>query len=232
MKRIGFLLMLVVGITKNFNAQPVTEDTDIVSGGDLQLEADVKFEYMKTHKNFLLPEMLMRYGLPNGLELRFATAMESDLQANNRLRNLELGLKIRILNFNSTQLALVNHLTVPAQLKKINKTTLASDVGLIFNQNIDKRLRFAGAVFHSFNDTHADDFRYSLMMGYHLKKDLEIYFEGYNKFFNGKLNNILLAGFTYDVTTRLQWETAVSHNFDGQYTAVSTGIVWYLNFKN
>jgi hypothetical protein len=229
-----------IGFLLNFSmlfGQSITEDAVTVDKKKLQVEGLALYEYYTssshTERSWIFPSLLLRYGVNDNVELRFASSYENKKHIHRldagELSDLEVGLKVQLLDRENTQLSLINHFLFPSKLSSLDKDNLNASSILVFNQNITNKISLGSSIQYIFENTEERDINYSLMFYFEGTKDFGYYVETYGEMLAGDLISNIDIGLELSIKSNMIWQLSAGTSLQKNYYFASTGIVWQVN---
>ncbi len=224
-------------ITQIINAQSITEDAFTIDKNKIQLEGSFIIERYNEegirNLHWTLPAALMRYGLNENIELRMATSYEGKKHVHRleegKLSNLEIGLKMHLINKKNMHLSVINHLLFPSELKELTKHKVNAITSLVYSNNLTDNIEIGGAVQYVFEEAAQRDFNYSLIMNFDVSDNWTTYIETYGELLSNQIIYNFDTGIGYKLSEKLEWQLSYGINIKREYYFVSTGMVWQLN---
>lgn len=234
-----FLLFYCNGFSQNIitDRPDQTESSVTVGKNNFQIESGVLFEKSNNNSvdSFFGPSTLLRYGISNGIELRFVSQYEStklELEGGNinysGFNDLEIGVKFQVYkkeNVN-TEIAFLSHVIIPTANTDLTTEKMGVITKLAISHAISNKVGLGYNLGYDYISKESS-LTYSLVLGISLSDKLGFYAEPYgslgeSNIFESNFN----AGFTYLVNSNFQLDTSfgVGLNNDMQY--VSTGFSW------
>lgn len=220
-----------------------TESSSTIAKGGLQIETGILYGTAKddlfSEEVLLVPTVLWRYGITDGIELRLLTEFASvkdklTSQKASGLTDLQVGTKFQILKKEDikTEIAFVSHLIIPTAkdeltldgIGTINKLSIAHDIGETFGLGYN--------IGYDYYDFGSGNLTYSLAFGISLSENAGLYLEPYGalvEFENHEAN--FDAGFTYLLKDNLQLDLSAGTGLNHKMNYVSVGCSIYLARK-
>lgn len=186
-------------------------------------------------QSILAPQILMRYGIGNEVELRFATQHESskfnrgDDELNfNGIDNIQFGAKLQLLkNENTkTKIAFLSHLVMPLsqnelainQVGVINKIAVSHSISNTINVGYNIGFDYL---------ENSSSLNYSLAVGFGISKVVGFYVEpfgvwGASNFFESNFD----MGFTFLLNSNFQLDTSYGLGLNNNMNYYSVGFSW------
>ena len=243
LKKIGATCMFFVAF--NVSAQVIvtdrpdqTESSLTVSRCNFQIESGVSIASNNSVKSTLLPSTLLRYGVFDGVELRFVFQNESseiDLEGVNKkttgFSDLEIGTKIQLLkkeNVN-TEIAFISHLIIPtaktglttSNFGVINKISishaLSEKIGLGYNIGYDLVEKQSALT-------------YSLALGISISEKVGAYIEPFGAWAEqNQFDSNFDLGVTYLIKPNFQLDLSYGVGINNDLEYLSAGFSWEIH---
>jgi hypothetical protein len=235
MKRIIFLIVLLILVVFAFVASGQEKKADIVTDrpdqteapvlvpkGSLQVETGFIFEKDKNRlvesTNIAVNTTLIKYGINENFEFRFiaeyldeSTEDHEVLTTHNKgFSPVAIGTKIKLADENGIwpQAALIGHINLKTGSREFTPSYTAADFRFTFAHTLSERWSLSynlGAAWNG-EDPQAV-FLYTLSLGYVITDKLAAFAEGYSFFpEEDKADNRIDGGLTYKVTPVLQFD--------------------------
>ena len=239
-KKIVLLCVLVLTL-KTFSQGIVTDRPDqtessiTVSKNDFQIESGVLYQKIDYSNSFFGPSTLLRYGITNGIELRFVFQHEStkieldgvDIKYSG-FNDLEFGTKIQLLKKEAinTEMAFLSHVIIPTAKENLSSNRVGIVNKLSISHIISDKIGLGYNIGYDYVGRQSS-LTYSAALGIQLSNSLDFYVEPYGEW--GESNNFesnFDVGFSYLVNDNFQLDTSygVGLNNDMQYLAL--GFSW------
>lgn len=215
-----------------------TESSVTVATGNLQIESGVSIANEGRVTSTFLPSTLLRYGIFEGVELRFVFQNESteiSLDGGNRkyqgFSDLEIGTKIQILkkeNVN-TEIAFLSHLIIPSA-----KTGITTDnFGVINKLSVSHSLSDIVGIGYNIGYDLVEKqsaLTYSVALGISFSDKVGFYVEPYGSWAeqNDFESNFDL-GITYLVRPNLQLDVSYGTGINNDMNYLSAGFSWEIH---
>lgn len=234
---VGFLLLTSITFSQEIitDRPDQTESSVTVGKNNFQIESGVLYQKSENSNSFIGSSTLLRYGITNGIELRFVSQYEStkigldggDIKYSG-FNDLELGVKIQLLKKEdvNTQMAFLSHVIISTA----NENLTANQVGVVSKLSISHAITDKIGLGYNIGYDYVrqqSSLTYSLALGFQLSNSIGFYIEPYGK--RGESNNYEInfdVGFSYLVNDNFQLDASygVGLNNDMQY--LSTGFSW------
>lgn len=235
------LVSLLLLMSKAFSQEIVTDRPDqtessLTAGkNNLQIESGVLYQKIDNSNSFIGPSTLLRYGITNGIELRFVSQYEStkigldggDIKYSG-FTDLEFGAKIQLLKKEdvNTEIAFLSHVIIPTA----NENLTSNHVGVVNKLSISHAITDKIGLGYNIGYNYVGEqssLSYSFALGFQLSNSIGFYIEPYGEW--GESNNYdsnFDVGFSYLVNDNFQLDASygVGLNNDMQY--LSTGFSW------
>ncbi|NOR29201.1 MAG: hypothetical protein GQ540_11805 [Lutibacter sp.] len=236
--------LVTLFISTWFNAQEIvtdrpdqTESSITVEKGALQIESGVNFENSNNHaiKSIVGPSTLVRYGISNGIELRFVSQYEStkiELIGSSvdysGFNDLEIGTKVQLFKKENKniEIAFLSHLILPTA--KTNLTT--SNFGVInklaISHVISNKIGLGYNIGYDLIEKQSA-LTYSLAFGIALSETIGFYIEPYGSWGESNIfENNFDIGFTYLLNNNFQLDVSYGKGLNNDMEYVSAGFSW------
>ncbi len=241
MIRIIICLALLI-VSTSISAQTIvtdrpdqTESSSTVPKGSFQIESGVVVGFSKieevSERQTLAPSTLFRYGITNGIELRFVNQFESIKNRTtsdkvNGMSDLEIGTKFQILQKDNvnTEIAFLSHLIIPSGSKELTIDKMGTINKLSISHAISETVGIGYNVGYDYFGTGKGNFTYSLALAIGLSPKLGIYLEPYGGIieFDDHESNFD-AGFTYLIQDNFQLDVSFGTGLNHNMTYISAG---------
>ena len=220
-----------------------TESSFTVGSGNFQLESGFLFEYKASpDTRILAPTNLLRYGITNGIELRFVNQLEIkrfkysgpyDVTFEG-ISDLEIGTKIRLFRSknNTTQMAILSHLLLPTGNYGITIDKFVSINKLLISHQFNEKIGLGYNIGYSYFGQNSWDITYSFSLGIGINDRVGIYIEPYGDIIEG--NEFIMnfdGGFTYLLNNNLQFDFSYGTSLNKKGNYISIGCSWKANKK-
>ncbi len=217
-----------------------TESSSTVGKRNFQIEMGISTLNIENQgiSSFLGPSTLLRYGITEGIELRFASQYEStkveiagDDFKNKGFNDLEFGVKIQVFKRKdiNTEIAFLSHIIIPTANKKLTTNTVGVINKLAISHELTNKLSIGYNVGYDYiEEFHS--FTYSLVLGISISKVVGLYVEPYG--FWGESNvfeNNFDAGFTFLLNPNFQLDTSYGIGLSNTMQYFSIGFSWRIN---
>ncbi len=224
----------------NYNllqAQSITEDAIAIEHNKFQLESIGVIEYSHANgyhlNHWIFPGILLRYGLNKHIEMRWATAYESNRKHIHRFKRgifnqFEWGVKIHLIDKQKFNLSIVNHIVFPSHFKNL-KADLSEVSILIGSMQMTPTFSVGTSLQYTFTSRPENDFNYSLAFYYDMTKKDNVYVETFGDLFNNRLINNLNIGINHKINDSLEWQAGFGIGIAQSNQYVSSGLVWQIN---
>jgi hypothetical protein len=214
-----------------------TESSVTVGNRNFQIETGVLYQQSDNNSvlSFFGPSTLLRYGITNGIELRFVSQYESakigldggDIRYSG-FNDLEFGAKIQVFkNENvNTEIAFLSHLVFPTAKDNLATHNVGVINKLAFSHVIADKIGLAYNIGYD-NIAKQSAFTYSLAIGIALSDKLSFYAEPYGSW--GESNSFesnFDAGLTFLVNKNFQLDVSYGTGLNNDMQYVSTGFSW------
>jgi len=234
---VSFLLLM----SKAFSQEIVTdrpdqtESTITVGKNNFQIESGAIYQKIDNMNSFFWPSTLLRYGITNGIELRFMSQYEStkigldgsDIKYSG-FNDLEFGTKIQFLRKEdlNTEIAFLSHVIIPTAKENLTTNHIGVVNKLSISHEISDKIGLGYNIGYDYVGQQSS-LTYSFALGFQLSNSLGFYIEPYGEW--GESNNYegnFDLGISYLVNDNFQLDASygVELNNDMQY--LSAGFSW------
>ncbi len=230
-----------------------TESPSIMGLGRLQLEGGWIYLHDKAGgvraDMHVLPELLLRYGLTEAIELRlawpgYASLEETDQRTGQKLTydgvaDMGIGCKLQLSRQDGCrpETALITSISAPVGATAWTSGRVDNRIDYIYGWDMTDRVSLAGSTgawWTKYEEDHYTVIHQSAVLGLGLTERLGSYIEWFGLFFEGsgddRPDHYLNGGFTYLVTEDLQldWRIGVglTESADDLFTGVGFAIRW------
>ena len=212
-----------------------TESSITVGKNNFQIESGGMYQKSDNSNSFFGPSTLLRYGITNGIELRFVTQYEftkivldgGEIKYSG-FNDLEFGAKIQLLKkeTKNTEIAFLSHVIIPTAKENLMSNRVGVVNKLAISHVIFDKIGLGYNIGYDYVGRQSS-LTYSLALGFQLSNSLGFYIEPYGEW--GESNNFesnFDVGFTYLVNDNFQLDASygVGLNNDMQY--LSVGFSW------
>lgn len=217
-----------------------TESSSTVERKVLQIESGLAFESFENgvENNFIGPSTLLRYGISNTLELRFASAyqltkIEFQGADNNfsGFSDLEFGAKVQILkkeNVN-TEIAFLSHLIIPTAKTDITSNNIGSINKLAISHSISNKVSLGYNVGYDFV-VKQSALTYSLALGFSISDRVGFYIEPYGSWVEqNQFESNFDTGLTFLLNPNFQLDVSYGAGFNHKMEYVAAGFSWKIH---
>ena len=245
MRKKSILLIMLMSITTIIKSQIITDRPDqtessmTVKSGDLQIETGFLIgfegEGFFSERRILAPTSLFRYGIFEGVEIRFLSQYETiknDFLSIQGISDIEIGTKIQIRNreTENTKIAFLSHVILPrgtgeltnGEVRIINKIALSHQLGKNIGIGYNLGYNYLG-------ENVKDDITYALSLGIGIDDKVGIYIEPYGELsLEEEFNLNFDAGFTYLANRNLQFDFSFGTGLNQRMNYISLGCSWLI----
>jgi hypothetical protein len=238
------IYVLVLFISYSFYGQDIvtdrpdqTESSVTIGNRNFQIETGVLYQQNDNNSmlSFFGPSTLLRYGITNGIELRFVSQFEStkiglesgDISYSG-FNDLEFGAKIQVFkkeNVN-TEIAFLSHVVFPTAKENLTTDNVGVINKLAVSHVISDKIGLGYNVGYD-NIAKQSSFTYSLAIGIALSDKLSFYAEPYGSW--GESNSFesnFDAGLTFLVNGNFQLDVSYGTGLNNDMQYVASGFSW------
>lgn len=234
---IGFLLIMSKAFSqKIITDRPDQTESSITAGKNIfQIESGVLYQKDDDLNSFFWPSTLFRYGITNGIELRFVSQYESTKNGLDGVdtkysgfNDLEFGAKIQLLKKSTinTEMAFLSHIIIPTAKKNLTSNHIGVVNKLSISHAITDKMGLGYNIGYDYVGLKSS-FTYSLALGFQLSKSIGFYIEPYGKWeeSNNYESNFDM-GFSYLVNDNFQLDTSYGLGLNNDMQYLSAGFSW------
>ena len=234
---VSFLLL----ISKVFSQEIVTDRPDqtessiTVGKNNFQIESGALYLKSDDSNSFFGPSTLLRYGITNGIELRFVSHYEytkigldgSDIKYSG-FNDLEFGTKIQFLRKEdlNTEIAFLSHVIIPTAKENLASNHIGVVNKLSISHAISDKIGLGYNIGYDYVGRQSS-LTYSLALGFQLSNSLGFYIEPYGEW--GESNNYesnFDVGFYYLVNDNFQLDASYGVGLNNDLQYLSVGFSW------
>lgn len=215
-----------------------TESAIAVGKNNFQIESGILYQKVNNSTIFNGPSTLLRYGILNGIELRFFSQYESHkmgLDGGNRnysgFSDLEIGTKIQILNNTAinTEIAFLSHIILPSANSEITTNNVGVINKLAFSHSISDKIGLGYNIGYDFIEKE-HSLTYSVALGIAVSKVVGFYIEPYGAWAEqNKFESNFDIGLTLLVNENFQLDASYGTGLNSNMNYVSVGFSWFSN---
>ncbi|PKP29107.1 MAG: hypothetical protein CVU01_01630 [Bacteroidetes bacterium HGW-Bacteroidetes-18] len=234
---VGFLLLTSIVFSQEIitDRPDQTESSITVGKNNFQIESGILYQKSDNSNSFIGSSTLLRYGITNGIELRFVSQYEStkirldggDIKYSG-FNDLEFGAKIQLLKKEgiNTEMAFLSHVIIPTA----NENLTADQVGTVNKLSISHAITDKIGLGYNIGYDYVgqqSSLTYSLALGFQLSNSLGFYIEPYGEW--GESNNYesnFDAGISYLVNDNFQLDTSYGIGLNNDMQYLSAGFSW------
>lgn len=243
-KKTFLTLSLCVCLVSYSNAQIVTdrpdqtESSSTVGNGNLQIESGLLISFegdnQLSTQQILAPTNLFRYGVSDGLELRFLSQFEmlkEDIQAIRGISDIEIGVKIQVLKKEdvNTEIAFLTHLVIPTGTEALSNGEFGTINKVSISHELNDNIELGYNLGYDYFGQGAGNFTYSIALGIGVNEKVGIYVEPFGELTN--FEDFILnfdAGFTYLANDNLQYDFSFGTGLNQEMNYISIGLSWLI----
>ncbi len=234
---VSFLLL----ISKVFSQEIITDRPDqtessiTVGKNNFQIESGALYLKSDDSNSFFGPSTLLRYGITNGIELRFVSQYEStkigldgsDIKYSG-FNDLEFGTKIQFLRKDdlNTEIAFLSHVIIPTAKENLTSNHIGIVNKLSISHAISDKIGLGYNIGYDYVGRQSS-LTYSLALGFQLSNSLGFYIEPYGEW--GESNNYesnFDVGFYYLVNDNFQLDASYGVGLNNDLQYLSVGFSW------
>jgi len=214
-----------------------TESSSTVGNKTFQIEMGAMYLTASDNdfESFMGPQMLLRYGITNGIELRFATQFESsnfdlgDDELNfNGINDLQIGAKFQLLkkdNMN-TEIAFLSHLVVPVSENDLASGKLGIINKLAISHVISNTINVGYNIGYDYLES-TNFLTYSLAVGIGISEVVGLYVEPFGAWGESNIfESNFDVGFTFLLNPNFQLDTSYGLGLNNNMNYYSVGFSW------
>lgn len=233
-----FMPVMLQGQTPFLNRPSKTESATVLGKGVFQLESAYEIELTgesdEREKEILFPEILLRYGLGWGVELRFANQYErykDKLVSINGFTDIDIGAKIKLLQGDDkkTEVALISHVFLPTGSNGISNERVGNETSVLVWYELTEKMGIEYNIGYSnFEiDSEKGDFVYSFVTDYEINSKMGFFIETYGELIEFKeLEASVDFGLAYQFTDKLELELAAGTGINHKMLFTLIGLSW------
>ncbi len=193
------------------------------------------------YKGFLIPQMLLRYGITNGIELRLATQYEAskfgnaeNKSSNNGLTDVQIGAKFQLLKKENvkTEIAFLSHILLPFSQENL----LINEVGVVNKLSISHPIsnRFGAGLNIGYDYLESTNFlTYSLAIGFGISEVVGFYMEPFGIWGESNIyESNFDVGFTFLLNPNTQLDASYGFGLNNNMNYYSIGFSWKVPSKS
>ena len=215
-----------------------TESSVTVPKGKLQIESGMLFSsFGKSRskiKSTVIPTTLLRFGITDGIELRFMNQFEKVKEggiSNSGMNDLEIGAKIQLLKNKdvNTEIAFLTHFIIPSGADHFRAAKAGSINKLAISHSLSDNIGLGYNVGYSYFGEGNGDFTYSLALGIGLSDEVAIFFEPYGEIVEFKdFQANFDTGITYLLKDNFQLDLSFGVGLNHRMSFVGAGFSWII----
>ena len=213
-----------------------TESASTIECGSLQIETGILIENYDEDFNYLyLPTTLFRLGVTQSIELRFVNQLEQSrhrLESVNEINktnfgHLELGLKIRLAQYEKTELAYLTHYTFPTGSYPMPNYVESNMFHKIcFSTELNQKMNMGANIGYMLMNDGYNRVTYSLVTGLKINEQVSTYIEPYGDISAADHEDIVSninMGFTYLLKDNIQLDYSFGVGLNNESNFMSIG---------
>ncbi|MFO7673655.1 MAG: transporter [Lutibacter sp.] len=235
------LVSFLVLIPKAFSQEIITDRPDqtessvTVGKNNFQIESGVLYQKIDNSNSFIGPSTLLRYGITNGIELRFVSQYETtkigldvgDIKYSG-FNDLEFGAKIQLFKKEdvSTEMAFLSHVIIPTADENLTSNHVGVVNKLSISHAITDKIGLGYNIGYDYVGQQSS-LTYSFALGFQLSNSIGFYIEPYGEW--GESNNYKSnfgVGFSYLVNGNFQLDASYGVGLNNNMQYISTGFSW------
>ncbi len=244
----NLLIILCFFIIRNAQAQITTdrpdqtESSSTVGIGNLQIEGGLLIGFTGSNgssvRQILAPTNLFRYGITDGIEIRFLSQFETskfrnafEYESIQGISDLEIGTKIQVLqNENkNTEIAFLSHLIIPSGSNEFSSKKFGTINKISIAHELNENMGVGYNIGYNYFGEENGDLTYSLALGIAVNEKVGIYIEPYGEIVNLEKHEMNFdAGFTYLPNQNLQFDFSFGTGISKRMNYISIGGSWLL----
>lgn len=193
-----------------------TESTSVVPKASLQIESGLTYERPGSGVRSLnMPEMLLRYGLSERWEVRFAVPnyLWADGGGSPRVRGFGdtyVGAKLELRSWRGAEFALIPAVNLPTGARGLRAEKLTPEVKLVYSIDLPQGLSLSGMTYAAFVRENGRDltaWQHTLSLGMPVGNRVGMFVEHVADFQRGATpGHTLHSGFTYQPRPNTQFD--------------------------
>ena len=212
-----------------------TESSSTLLKGSLQIESGILFGSAKddffSEEVLLMPSVLWRYGITNGIEIRLLTEFASvkDKMSNktiNGISDLQIGTKIQLLKKEeiNTEIAFLSHAIIPTAKDELSLNKMGVINKLAISHELTDIIGLGYNIGYDYLGFGSGNFTYSLSVGIGVSDKIGFYVEPYGEIieFENHLANFD-AGVTYLIEDNFQLDFSAGTGINHTMNYISLG---------
>lgn len=237
------LIILVAFVNTEIIAQNIntdrpdqTESSYTVGNGDFQIETGflVGFEDsgIAETRQIAAPSNLLRYGIMEGLELRFVSQYEFLKRENLKLdgiSDLQIGVKLAILNdkTKSTAVALMSHVVAPSGSEGLSNEKTGTINRILVSHDFNETLSLGYNLGYDTYGNGDGAYAYTVALGKGVNDKTGVYIEPFGFYSNEEdLKASFDAGITYLLNSNTQLDFSFGTGINHSMNYMAIGISW------
>lgn len=215
-----------------------TESSVTVHKGKLQIESGMLFssfgESPYKVRSTVVPTTLLRYGITDGIELRFVNQFEKIKEGDvsySGMNDLEIGAKIQLLKDKdvNTEIAFLTHLVIPSGSDQFRADQLGTVNKLAISHALSENIGLGYNVGYNYFGEGKGDFIYSLALGISITDEMSIFFEPYGEIIEFKdFKANFDTGITYLLKDNFQLDFSFGFGLNHTMSFAGAGFSWII----
>jgi hypothetical protein len=235
-----FLLIsgLIQAQTTFLNRPSKTESAIVLEKGVFQLESAYETELVgepgEREKAVLFPEIMLRYGLGWGVELRFANQYKSykdQFVSIKGYTDIDIGAKMQLIKRSDrkNEVALISHFFFPTGSKGISNERLGNESSVIIWHELNEKVGIEYSIGYSNYemDSEKGNFIYSFVTDYEINDKSGFFIETYGELIEfSEFESSIDLGIAYQLTDNLEFELAAGTGINHRLFFTLIGLSW------
>lgn len=215
-----------------------TESAITIGDNNFQIENGILYQKGNNSIIFNGPSTLLRYGILNGIELRFVSQYESnkvELEGGNMnysgFSDIEFGAKIQILKSTTlnSEIAFLSHIVLPTAKSTITTNNLGVVNKLAISHAFSDKIGLGYNIGYDFVEKE-HSLTYSMALGIAVSNVIGFYIEPYGTWFEqNKYESNFDAGFTFLVSRNFQLDISYGCGLNNNMRYFSSGFSWKIS---
>ena len=224
--------------TSFLNRPSKTESAIVLEKGVFQLESAFEAELVgdsdEREITSLLPELLFRYGIGWGVELRLANQYKSFRDQNvsfNGFGDIDIGAKMQLMKRSDrkNEVALISHFFFPTGSKGISNERLGNESSVIIWHELNEKVGIEYSIGYSNYemDSEKGNLIYSFVTDYEINDKSGFFIETYGELIEfSEFESSIDLVFAYQLTDNLEFELATGAGINHQLFFTLIGLSW------
>jgi len=218
------------GQSRFLNRPSKTKSATVLERGILQIERTGLS--VEREEEYIIPGIMLRYGIGWGIELRFANNYEKVKNSHDSyegLSDMEIGTEIQLYKSKNrrTEVAIMSHLLLPTGGAEISNERVGSESFLLVWHELNEKTGIEYNLGYSNfeDDSQTGDFIYSLAFEYELSDRAGIFIESYGELI--ELNTLEVSfdtGLSYQISDYFELDIAFGKGINHKMNFASLGV--------